>query len=790
MSENVNEDLDIEETETPLSNRPFFVFFAVCAGILLPVITLIAELGWKLCSTQLFDPIPTLWHVLIVSIVPMANAQLLWSLYKNRLERTQFLGWVSAIAAGASLFYSLIFLPVTPIAVLAIIIAGLGLLALAPIFSFWANCLLRRAVSKRLKTKTFLFSWKGVAVGFLIVLGIIAVSESRFIATRYGLEKAMSENLETQVEGMNFLRKYGDENHILNLSYSGRRQFYISDYLFNAFDNAESSSQTKAREVYYRLTGKTFDSQARPQRFDFGDSETRFWREQDISLASSQIDASIDNDASLGYLEWTFTLKNSNKYRALEGFTQIQLPPNAVVSRVTLWINGEEREAAYAERGRVTKAYEQVTASKRDPVLVTTAGRDRINLKCFPIPANNGEMKMKIGVTFPLILENEKSGLIRLPYFRDRNFQIPDSVKHSVWLESKRELQSKNQNLKVETKENLFAVRGELSEAEMTDASSSVRAVKSDQYKTVWTKSDEGFITQEVFAETAPKPARFVFVVDTSAPMAKEKENLIAKIKSLPEDTETSLVLTSGNALNTDLSLPNSLTGKPAEIAEKISQAEFAGGTDNMPALTKAWDLANEKSNSVVIWIHAPQPHKFTASENLHQRLARRPNQTTIYALSTVNGLDVIEKELDNLSYLVSVPRFSDVGTDLERLVNQLNQSQKTFGYNRVNVAKTDLNQSKETSAHLLRLWANDEVNRILANNLEDKKAVELAVKHRIVTPVTGAVVLETAQQYEQFGLRPVEKGTVPTIPEPEFYLLLAVILGVFVWLFAIRKLF
>lgn len=56
--------------------------------------------------------------------------------------------------------------------------------------------------------------------------------------------------------------------------------------------------------------------------------------------------------------------------------------------------------------------------------------------------------------------------------------------------------------------------------------------------------------------------------------------------------------------------------------------------------------------------------------------------------------------------------------------------------------------------------------------------------------PLHGAVVLETQQQYDQFGLQPVNKNSVPTIPEPEFYLLLAVVLGVLIWLFGTRKLF
>jgi hypothetical protein len=209
-----------------------------------------------------------------------------------------------------------------------------------------------------------------------------------------------------------------------------------------------------------------------------------------------------------------------------------------------------------------------------------------------------------------------------------------------------------------------------------------------------------------------------------------------------------------------------------------------------LPALTKAWDLASEKPNSIVIWVHSPQPFKFSTSNELTQRLTRRPNETTIYSISTANGFDTVEKDLDDLSYLQNVPRFGDVQNDLERLISRLNQSKKSFGYNRVNVAKADVTASKETSKHLVRLWANDEVNRILATEKDEKKAVELAVKNQIVTPVSGAVVLETKAQYDQFGLRQVDKGSVPTIPEPETYLLIAVMLGVLLWLFVTRKLF
>lgn len=45
---------------------------------------------------------------------------------------------------------------------------------------------------------------------------------------------------------------------------------------------------------------------------------------------------------------------------------------------------------------------------------------------------------------------------------------------------------------------------------------------------------------------------------------------------------------------------------------------------------------------------------------------------------------------------------------------------------------------------------------------------------YQLVTPVSGAVVLETQQQYVPTGLTPVDPQTVPAIPEPGTWALLA----------------
>jgi hypothetical protein len=72
----------------------------------------------------------------------------------------------------------------------------------------------------------------------------------------------------------------------------------------------------------------------------------------------------------------------------------------------------------------------------------------------------------------------------------------------------------------------------------------------------------------------------------------------------------------------------------------------------------------------------------------------------------------------------------------------------------------------------MTRLWAVGEVERGCRIAVDCQK---LAIEQHLVTAVTGAVVLETAEQYERAGLEPAdESSSVPTVPEPATWLLMA----------------
>ncbi|MBX7173195.1 MAG: hypothetical protein K1X72_19655 [Pyrinomonadaceae bacterium] len=781
MSENKT-GIDSEKNYPPLSERKGSLFFFVFGGVLLPIIALVIELSNGMCAEFFFNPIPTLWHVLLVASVPFANAYIIWALFQDRIERPTLLVWTSLVSMAVCLFYGLVFLPLSPLGVIGIPFAGIGFLPLSPLFAWSVIWLMRREIFRRIGG-SFAMSWKGLIIALIVVIGTISLSEIRIKRTREAIIKAGSADFQQQKEGLNFLRNYGDDfflNTMNRFPYS--RNLSITEAVESFFNTNEEYQRENYEQVYYQIKGETY-SEKEAREYYYVPSQ-----DQNLQIVASQIDGSIDNDASLGYLEWTFIFKNTDNWqREAEG--EIQLPKDGVVSRLTLWINGEEREAAFAENGRVTRAYNSVTAKRRDPVLVTKSGKDLIRMRCFPVEPNGGEMKIRIGITFPLALENEKSGLIQLPFFKSNYFSIPDATKHIVWIESKNRLESANQNLKFERENKVTAIRGNLSNSEIKEINATIRAAKSEN-KLVWTKDETNLITQKIEVQNSIKPTRLVFMIDTSKRFASEKENVISLVKNLSSETEVGLVLSGGSGLNEGLVYPNSFIGTPLEIAEKINQANFDGGTDNMPALSGAQQLALEKEGSAIIALYAPQPFEFETTFENKQFFTRRFNHQKIFRFVNSNKYDFVENSLKNYEIFQTPPRYSDLKTDVESLLKQLKEQKISFRYVRQNVEKADVTGAKQTSKHLIRLWANDEVSRILDQENDEKKAIELAQKYQLVTPVTGAVVLETQAQYDQFGLKPVEKNSVPTIPEPETYLLIAVVLGVFLWLIATRKLF
>lgn len=757
-------------------------FSSLLFGVILPVITIGFELATQACASTFFDPLPTLLHLLLVSLVPASN-YLVWSWLTNDRPLRRYVTFANGAAIAITAVYSFLFLPLLPFAVVGIVFFGLGLLPWSPVFALTTALTLRSRLKKQAEaSQRRHVTWPGVLCG---VLALVAVDLPGSL-TELGMKMATSPSVDTQMRGIRLLRAVGSDEQMLRLCYvrTGR-----ATDLLSVVTGMASLTPTQARDVYYRVTGDAFNTQPLPSKlhrrgwlirdFDTDEGGARIGGElPGLSLASSRIDGSLDARGALGYLEWTLVVKNDSPV-VREARAQIALPPGAVVSRLTLWVNGEEREAAFAGRGQVTEAYQRVVQKRRDPVLVTTAGTDRISVQMFPVPPE-GEMKVRIGMTAPLQLDHLRQGSLQLPYFHERNFAVAEEVRHSVLIESKTPLTSGS-------RESDGAIGGtqslqmQLVDSVLSTADSNVTALR-DGMETTWSNDKPvgaGFIKQTLQLVPAEKPARLAMVIDSSASMASSAQRIAEALSGLPPQLELYLIMADDEI---DARSQQFLT--PLEAASTIRGYEFVGGKDNTAALAQALDIALARPESALVWIHGPQPVMLQLPGGIEQRLERR-GQVRWYDVQVAPGSNRIVERLDGLGTIQTL--------SLAKLPSlfalwQSGGNQVVVHREKVSNAPPPGHPEEQTSDHLARLWAKDEVQRLLRERASRQSAIDLANQYQLVTLVTGAVVLETQQQYDEAGLQPVPEGTVPSIPEPEEWALIVIALIVLLYAFNRRR--
>ena len=767
-------------------------------GVIMPAISITVEATSHICAETFFDPIPSTWHLLLVIFVPIAQLHVWFTIRRGTAQNLRRAGWLNALALGISIFYSFVYIPLLPLAALTILFL-IGFLPLAPLLSMVAAIVMRhqlKQVSVRVPQKNFIMRKPGLLTGVIIAVAFIGLLELPASVTRYGLKQAVSSSPETRAKGIRFLHNFGSREYLLRACYG--RSGWAIDFVGFLFDVKDPVTPTEARKIYYLVTGETFDSSQPPYRtggrvlpreeFDFDTDQGGViigGKLKGLSLASSKIDAKADATGGVAYMEWTLMFLNEAS-EAREARTEVQLPPGAVVSRLTLWVNGEEREAAFAGRSKVRQAYQQVAIQqRRDPVLVTTAGRDRILVQCFPVPASGGSMKIRIGITIPLLLEDSYHARLLFPHFLDRNFRIPDNVTHSVWIESTTGMSYASRLLTSQYTGSQVVGSGVIPERDLSKPETSIMLARANI--PTWSRDpfENGkFIIKQTM--NARKPSylnRIVLVVDTSAAMEEMGHEILAALRSIPPEFDVQLLMTDTDGLN-------SYTASSLEAAKSVlAYAVFRGGADNVPALLKAWDLAAATpGNNAIVWIHGPQLLQLHPVEDLRQRWDPGPFGPSLYSVQVKSGSDEVLKKLDGINHVKAVPRTSTLDIDLKKLFQRLTGQATMLEFVRTTKrveSLPDRYEAVETSDHLARLWANDEVARILAvrDDSLTEAATMLAVRYQLVTPVSGAVVLETAEQYKAAGLTPVDKGTVPTIPEPEMIALLAVVGVLLTWL-------
>lgn len=770
--------------------------FNLIAGIIVPAIAITVEASTHICARTFFDPIPSVWHLMLVILMPLGQLHVWYAIRRGTPDRLRLAGFVNAAVIAVSLFYSICYLPFVPVAVLTVLIL-VGVLPLSPFLTLIVAITMRQQLRKIAATapqKNLALGTTGLLIAFGFIFGAIVVIELPATLTRYGLQMAASSSAETRTRGIRFLRTYGSKDHLLRSCYNQSRG--TTDMLGDILSIRNPVSVKEARGIYYRVTGETFDMSAPPRRvagrfipsdeFDYEDDQggTRIGGKlKGLSLSSSKLEGTIDSDGGVGYLLWILTFQNSSE-SAKEVRAEIQLPPGGVVTRVTLWNGNREVEATFGNRYKIGE--EAQHRYKREPVMVTTAGRDRILVQGYPIQPYGSKMKLRLGITVPLLLESRSQVRLLLPHFEDRNFRIPNYVNHKIWVDSTRPIATEYSGMYYgPMPNNNFVLGGQLTDSDLSNPERSLLISRIDRDSGVWSRNpveaDGNIVKQWIEERTPAHLRRVVLVVDTSASMADLGPQISSALGVLSQDIDLKLVLADADWLHETERTGLVATGL-VEASVLLASATFTGGADNAPALRKAWDLAAEApGNNAIVWIHNPQLVQLGSIEEIRRRWQNRPYGPLLYSVQTSKGSDEIAKGLDGINEVKSVIRMGTLREDLQKLFRQLSGEIKTYEFVR-SVKHSELPEQSEgykTSELLAKLWANDEVVQLL--NARDESvnniAGKLAMRYQLVTSISGAAVRDSTYDSAIVNTEPVIRPTITTaVAEVETLLLGAVL--------------
>jgi XrtN system VIT domain protein len=150
--------------------------------------------------------------------------------------------------------------------------------------------------------------------------------------------------------------------------------------------------------------------------------QTKFWSGKDLITESVVTHATIDAAQRLAYTEKTLSIKNEMTRGwgdQQEAFYTFYLPEGAVVSSLSLWINGKEEPARFSAKSKADSAYTSIVGrERRDPSIVNWQEGNTVTVRVFPCTPD-ANRQFKIGVTSPL--KATESGLI----YENITFQGP-----------------------------------------------------------------------------------------------------------------------------------------------------------------------------------------------------------------------------------------------------------------------------------------------------------------------------------------------------------------------------
>lgn len=755
---------------------PFEGMFVVTLGAVLPGLGLLAygihSLSASVTATAVVSGGSQSGNLLeeiaklgLLVIVPIFNLAVWSAVRKGYLTRPRLVGLMNGLAVGLSVSWTTIWIKSLLLPSGASCKLGwMLLLCASPFMLFAGTCLsldLWRKTEPRIRVIATTFSIVGAMLSFLFVFTPMI----RCFSLQSLLNDARQHEGAEKAKAISLVRSLATADELK----SSTRQvsgFALAEMLMPHLGLSQDSNDDQ--DLYFQITGKPYEQSTKERSAGSEDNGSLVGgKVEGLSLAKSQLSGTIDAGTLSSSLDWVLTFHNSGRSEE-EARAEIKVPAGTAVSRATLWIDGRPFDGAFAPTAKTEAAYRSVVSARRDPLLVTMPSADRVLVQCFPVPAYGGDMKVRIGFKIPMNNGDAHNCSMELPTISDANFGQPK--RHRIGLVSHEPPAQAIPGMLVTKVGNNYLLSGIL-KTDQNNRFAAVAVSRATPFTRCatpdWFSSHKQYIVQELREVKASVPQRLFVVVDSSAGLKKDADAIKAGLATLPANMNPSVYIVAEQSAQSSETSPGQQAealAPPAklipigEAREMIKPDLFVGGQDNEPALREVLETAGEQPNSAVLWIHGAQPfHQDSAAAALDLVHGVKLYDLQIEAGAISPRLKDLPKQ-DVLKLLTYLPLdHSTVAEDLKDLVTSWQHPvTKVLIQRSVQREKPDMPISfdRDASAQVTSLWARDQVARLLARD-DKERAEQLAAQYRLVTPVTGVVVLDSAKEYKKFKLSP-----------------------------------
>lgn len=142
-------------------------------------------------------------------------------------------------------------------------------------------------------------------------------------------------------------------------------------------------------------------------------AQERLWSGDDLFTEHVATAVRIWPQFGISYTEKNIIVTNAalqERWRGnqQEGIYTFHLPEGAVITALSLWIEGQEAKGILTSKAKADSAYKTIVGyERRDPSVVHWQEGNTVSVRVFPVLAGRSR-KFKLGITAPLIKQNNK----------------------------------------------------------------------------------------------------------------------------------------------------------------------------------------------------------------------------------------------------------------------------------------------------------------------------------------------------------------------------------------------